>query len=58
MLRSFSIRTRMNGAIAMVMAVFAVIALAGLFGGARLKSLNADFMATSVQQIASVSDVR
>ena len=58
LLRSFSIRTRMNGAIAMVLAIFATIGVAGWAGGAKLKELNAEFMAHSVKEISTVAAIR
>ncbi len=58
LMRGFSIRTRMVGAIAAVLGMFAVVGLVGLVGGLRIKALNEAFMATSVQQIEAVGQVR
>jgi methyl-accepting chemotaxis protein len=58
LLRRFSIRTRMRGAIAMVLALFAVVGLVGLAGGARLKALNTDFMEHSIHEMATLAVVR
>ena len=57
-MRSFTIRTRMHGAIAMVLAMFAAIGLTGLAGGKRLASLNEDFMHHSVKEVGHVSAIR
>ena len=57
-MRSFTIRTRMHGAIAMVLAMFAAIGLTGLFGGRHLASLNDEFMQHSVKEIGHVSAIR
>lgn len=57
-MRSFTIRTRMHGAIAMVLAMFAAIGLTGLVGGKRLASLNEEFMHHSVKEIGHVSSIR
>ena len=56
--RRFSIRTRMRGAIALVLALFAVVGLVGLAGGARLKALNTDFMEHSIHETAMLGTVR
>ncbi|MDP3223086.1 MAG: MCP four helix bundle domain-containing protein, partial [Rubrivivax sp.] len=58
LMRSFSIRTRMHGAIAMVLTMFALVGLVGVLGGARIKSLNEDFMAQSVLEIETISNIR
>ncbi len=57
-MRGFSIRTRMVGAIAAVLGMFAVVGLVGVVGGLRIKALNEAFMANSVQQIEQVGQVR
>ncbi|MDA3825929.1 methyl-accepting chemotaxis protein [Paucibacter sp. O1-1] len=57
-MRSFTIRTRMLGAIAMVLGMFALVGLTGLLGGQRLKSLNADFMEHAVQELTQLSQIR
>ena len=57
-LRRFSIRLRMQGAIAMVLALFGLVGAAALFGGRHLASLNEDFMAHSIKEIRNVSAVR
>ena len=58
LLRRFTIHTRMRGAIAMVLALFALVGAAALLGGARLKSLNSEFMAHSVAELRLVADMR
>ena len=40
LLRQFKIRTRMIGAIAMVLALFALVGLTGVLSGRQLASLN------------------
>ncbi len=57
-LRQFRISTRMNGLIAIVLAMFVAIGATGVLGGLRLKTLNTDFMSQSIgatQSIAAVS---
>ena len=58
LMRGFSIRTRMHGAIAMVLAMFAVVGLVGVLGGARIKSLNENFMKHSIHGIETISTIR
>jgi methyl-accepting chemotaxis protein len=57
-MRSFTIRTRMLGAIAMVLGMFALVGLAGLVGGQQLKSLNTDFMEHAVKELTQLSQIR
>jgi methyl-accepting chemotaxis protein len=57
-MRSFTIRTRMHGAIAMVLAMFAAIGLTGLMGGRHLAALNEDFVAHSLQETTHVGEMR
>ncbi|MFM8768890.1 MAG: methyl-accepting chemotaxis protein [Rubrivivax sp.] len=57
-MRRFSIRTRMQGAIVMVLAMFALVGLTGGLGGMQLKHLNHEFMEHTVQEIQNVSKVR
>ncbi len=58
LLRSFSIQTRMRGAIAMVLGMFALVGLVGMIGGARIKSLNMAFMEHSLHETTAVSALR
>ncbi len=57
-LRRFSIRTRMNGAIAIVIGLFALVAVAALLGGRSLQTLNHEFMTHSVAEMRHVAEVR
>jgi methyl-accepting chemotaxis protein len=57
-LRQFSIRTRMWGAIAMVLGMFALIGLVGTAGGWKIKTLNEDFMSHSIHEVETVSELR
>jgi methyl-accepting chemotaxis protein len=57
LLRGFSIRMRMHGAIAMVLVLFAMTGAAALGGGAVLRSLNADIMDHSFKEIVSISEI-
>jgi len=58
LMRGFTIRTRMWGAIAMVLAMFALIGAVGLAGGWKIKSLNEHFMAHSVHKVEAVAAIR
>jgi len=58
LLRGYTIRTRMFGAIVMVLAMFAVVGAAGLYGGLKLKVLNGEIMARSTGAQRHVSDMR
>jgi len=58
LMRRFSIRLRMVGAIAMVLAMFALVGLTGALGGARVMHLNEEFMEHTVQEIRLIGDVR
>jgi len=57
-MRHFTIRTRMQGAIAMVLGMFALVGLTGLFGGQQLKSLNTAFMDHSIRQLTTLAQIR
>jgi methyl-accepting chemotaxis protein len=57
-MRRFSIRLRMLGAIATVMALFTLVGLTGLLGGRHLAELNTDFMHRSIKDLHSVGDLR
>jgi methyl-accepting chemotaxis protein len=58
LLRRFTIRTRMRGAIAMVMGLFALVALTGVVGGLQMKRLNQEFMEHSVHELEAVGAIR
>ena len=58
LMRSFSIRTRMQGAIAMVLAMFGLVALTGGLGGAQVRHLNDEFMDHTVHEIRNVAATR
>jgi len=57
-MRSFTIRTRMHGAIAMVLLMFAVLGLTGLLGGRQLMALNVDVTTYTVRDLQQLSAVR
>jgi methyl-accepting chemotaxis protein len=57
-MRRFSIRLRMQGAVALVLGLFALVGAAGLLGGQHLSSLNADFMQQTVRDLHTVADLR
>jgi methyl-accepting chemotaxis protein len=58
LMRGFSIRTRMRGAIAMVLAMFALVGVVGVAGGARIQTLNTAFMEHSIHEIQTISTIR
>jgi len=58
LLRGFTIRTRMLGAIAMVLGMFALVGAAGLLGGLKLKALNAEMMHHSLGELRQISAIR
>ncbi len=58
LLRQFTIRTRMNGAIAMVLALFIAFAGVGVAIGNHLQELNHHFMEHSVAESGHVADLR
>ena len=57
-MRSFTIRTRMHGAIAMVLLMFAALSLAGLLGGRQLAALNAEASAQTTRDLQQVTALR
>ena len=57
-LRRFSIRLRMVGAIAMVLAMFLLVGLTGGIGGARVMHLNEEFMDHTVHEIRQIASVQ
>jgi len=58
LMRGFSIRTRMHGAIAMVLAMFALVGLVGGFAGFKIKQLNEDFMSHSIGEMGNTVLIR
>jgi methyl-accepting chemotaxis protein len=57
-MRYFTIRARMQGAVVMVLAMFALVGLTGFLGGLQLQRLNADFMQHSVKKLTNLSQIR
>ena len=57
-LRRFSIRTRMQGAIFIVLGLFGLVAVAALLGGRNLSSLNHEFLSHGLHEIRSIGDIR
>lgn len=57
-MRSFTIKTRMHGAIAMVLLMFATLALTGLLGGRALMALQGDAMSRMTQDVQQLAAVR
>jgi methyl-accepting chemotaxis protein len=55
LMRRFSIRLRMQGAIAMVIGLFALVGLTGLWGGSRLSALNHEFMHHSIKEVRNIA---
>jgi methyl-accepting chemotaxis protein len=58
LMRQFTIRTRMLGAIGMVLALFALVGAAAFGSGTLLKGLVDDFVHHSLHEVRTVSDVR
>ena len=56
-MRHFSIRFRMQGAIVMVLMLFALVGIIGLVGGKTLASLNHEFMEHSIKEVQNLGDV-
>ncbi|TDM09516.1 MAG: methyl-accepting chemotaxis protein [Ideonella sp. MAG2] len=57
LMRRFSIRLRMQAAIAMVLALFALVGVTGLLGGNKLADLNHEFIEHSTKEVQNLSDV-
>ncbi|CAM3704823.1 methyl-accepting chemotaxis protein [Roseateles saccharophilus] len=57
-MRSFTIRTRMHGAIAMVLTMFAALALTGLMGARELSALNAGAAAQTARSLQPLAEAR
>ncbi len=58
LMRGFTIRLRMAGAIVMVLGLFGVVGAVGLLGGWQVKSLSDGFMNHSVHEIETVATIR
>ncbi len=56
-MRSFTIRTRMRGAIAMVLLMFAALGLVGLLGGRQLTALNAEASAQTARELQQLTAI-
>ncbi|WP_458232236.1 methyl-accepting chemotaxis protein [Roseateles sp. P5_E8] len=57
-MRSFTIRTRMHGAIAMVLLMFAALGLTGLLGGRQLMALNVDVTTHGMRDLQQLGAIR
>ncbi len=57
-MRGFSIRLRMNGAIVMVLGLFALVGATGLVGGSHLAALNSAFTHHSIKEVHNVGEIR
>ncbi|OGB00834.1 MAG: chemotaxis protein [Burkholderiales bacterium RIFCSPHIGHO2_12_FULL_69_20] len=58
LMRGFSIRLRMHGAIAMVLVLFGLVGVTGVLGGRHLAALNADFMHHAIKELHHLGDAR
>jgi methyl-accepting chemotaxis protein len=58
LMRRFTIRLRMLGAIGMVLVLFALVGAAGFGGGAVLNTLNHDFVVHSMHEVRTVASIR
>src|SRR5512137_1789839 len=58
LLRGFTIRTRMLGAIALVLCMFALVGAAGLFGGLALQRLNGQLIDHSIAELLHITEMR
>jgi methyl-accepting chemotaxis protein len=58
LMRNFTIRLRMNGAIVLVLALFGLVGFTGVLAGQHLSALNKAFMEHSVKEARNVSDIR
>lgn len=57
-MRNFTIRTRMHGAIALVLLMFAALGLTGLLGGRELMALNLEVTTHSMRDLQQLSAMR
>src|SRR5574341_69716 len=58
LMRNFSIRLRMRGAIGMVLALFALVGATAFFGGRQMTELNEALVHHAVNAVHAVGDVR
>jgi len=58
LLRRFTIRMRMRSAIVLVIGLFALVGLVGLYGGLTLSRLNEEFMHHSLKEVRNVGEIR
>jgi methyl-accepting chemotaxis protein len=58
LLRHFTIRLRMFGAIVVVLTLFVIVGGTALLGGKHLQALNQEFMSHSVHEIAAAGELR
>jgi methyl-accepting chemotaxis protein len=58
LLRTFTIRTRMNAAIVLVVLLFIFVGAVGTLGGRRLQELNTAFTATTLRDVRLLGEVR
>jgi methyl-accepting chemotaxis protein len=56
-LSRFTIRTRMRGAVAAVLALFTVVGAVGIGGGLVLRQLNDEFMNHSIEELSAIGKV-
>ena len=56
-LRRFTIRTRMYGAVMLVLGLFLLVGVVGLLGGRELQALNHHFAAHSIEETRGVSNI-
>ncbi|WP_374562087.1 methyl-accepting chemotaxis protein [Ideonella sp.] len=58
LMRAFSIRLRMRGAIGIVLALFALVGLTALLSGRHLAALNDEVMTGAVKRVYTLGDIR
>jgi methyl-accepting chemotaxis protein len=58
LMRAFTIRWRMRGAIALVLSLFALVGLTGVLSGQHLASLNDQVMSRAVKRVYTLGDIR
>ncbi|MDP1901119.1 MAG: methyl-accepting chemotaxis protein [Rubrivivax sp.] len=58
LMRSFTIRVRMLGAVAMLLGMFGLVGGVGLVSGWRIKTLNEEFSSQAMHEMATLSNAR